>query len=189
MSIPSQFKVEQFDGNMSFTIWQRIVKGKDAKQERMVVIREKTWSRDEDSARTLWEKLERLYLNKSLNTKLNLKQDLYKLKMNEGLLNQLARVDVKIKEENKTFLLLTSLPNLYDRVLTTMFYDKYTLKMEDVEATLLSNEKRKIVEDSHSQNQKGRQTVRGSSSHNKSKSRDSGKGVQCYKCKELGHLK
>ncbi|CAB4263667.1 unnamed protein product [Prunus armeniaca] len=82
-SIPSQFKVEQFDGNMSFTIWQRIVKCKDAKQESMVVISEKTWSRDEDSTRTLWQRLERLYPNKSLTTKLNLKLDLYKLKMKE----------------------------------------------------------------------------------------------------------
>ena len=32
---------------------------------------------DEDSAPTLWEKLEKLYLGKSLTTKLNLKRDLY----------------------------------------------------------------------------------------------------------------
>ncbi|CAB4294256.1 unnamed protein product [Prunus armeniaca] len=50
-SIPSQFRVEQFDGNMSFTIWQRIVKAKDAKQERMVVISEKTWSRGSDDGK------------------------------------------------------------------------------------------------------------------------------------------
>ena len=60
---------------------------------------------DENSALALWKKLEKLYLVKSLTTKLNLK-DLYRLKMEDGanllkhlnvfkgLLDQLGRVDV-----------------------------------------------------------------------------------------------
>ena len=39
---------------------------------------------DEDSASALWEKLEKLYLAKSLTNKLHLKRQLYKLKMEEG---------------------------------------------------------------------------------------------------------
>ena len=205
----------------------RALKGKDAKPEKMEDYEwEDLESRcvstirlcvadnivnniiDMDSAPELWEKLERLYLGKSLTTKLNLKRDLYKLKMQEGvnfmehlsvfkgLLDQLARVDVKIEEEDQALLLLTSLPDSYDHIVTTILYGKDTVKMEEVEATLLSNEKRRKAEDSQEsvcvtegQNQRGRKTVKGSSSHSRSKSRGSGKGVQCYKCKEWGHIK
>ena len=40
---------------------------------------------DENSAPALWKKLEKLYLEKSLTTKLNLKQDLYWLKIEDGV--------------------------------------------------------------------------------------------------------
>jgi len=65
---------------------------------------------DEDSTPVLWEKLEKLYLEKSSITKLNLKRDLYRLKMEDGanlmehfnvfkwLLDQLGRVDVKVEK-------------------------------------------------------------------------------------------
>ncbi|KAM1190803.1 hypothetical protein ACFX1X_011613 [Malus domestica] len=39
---------------------------------------------DEDYAPALWEKLEKLYIAKSLTNKLHLKRKLYKLKMDEG---------------------------------------------------------------------------------------------------------
>ena len=39
---------------------------------------------DEDSPLALWEKLEKLYLEKNLTTKLNLKRVLYMLKMEDG---------------------------------------------------------------------------------------------------------
>ena len=161
---------------------------------------------DVDSAPELWEKLEKLYLGKGLQTKLNLKRDLYKLKMGEGaslmehmnvfrgLVDQLARVDVKIEEEDQALLLLTSLPDSYENIITTILYGKDTLKMDEVESTLLSHEKRKKADDSqgsvfvaHGQNQRGRSTARGFSGHSRSKSR--GKGKQCYKCKEWGHIR
>lgn len=163
---------------------------------------------DVDSAPQLWEKLEKLYLGKGLQTKLNLKRDLYKLKMGEGanlmehmnvfsgLIDQLAKVDVKIEEEDQALLLLTSLPDSYENIITTILYGKNTLKMEEVESTLLSHEKRRKADDSqdsvfvaHGKNQRGRMTARGSSGHSRSKSRGRGKGKQCYKCKEWGHIK
>ncbi|CAL8161474.1 unnamed protein product [Prunus armeniaca] len=67
--------------------------------------------------------------------------------------------------------------------------------MEEVEATLLSHEKRRKVEDCQSsvfaaqgRNKKGRQTVKEFSCPNRSKSRDGRKDKQCYKCKEWGHI-
>jgi hypothetical protein len=75
-------------------------------------------------------------------------------------------------------------------------YGKDTLKVEDVESTLLSHEKRKKADDSqgsifvtHGQNQRGRSIARGSSEHSRSKSRGKGKSRQCYKCKEWGHIR
>ena len=108
---------------------------------------------EEDTVPKLWEKLEKMYLGKNLTTKLNLKRDLYRLKMEEGgnlmnhmnvfhgLVDQLKKVGVKIEEEDEALLLLTSLPDSYDNIVTTVLYGKDTLKMEDVESTLLSNDK------------------------------------------------
>ncbi|CAB4313004.1 unnamed protein product [Prunus armeniaca] len=67
--------------------------------------------------------------------------------------------------------------------------------MEEVEATLLSHEKRRKVEDCQSsvfaaqgRNKKGRQTVKEFNCPNRSKSIDGKKDKQCYKCKEWGHI-
>ena len=152
--------------------------------------------------------MEKFYLGKGLQTKLNLKWDLYKLKMGEGvslmehmnvfsgLVDQLAKVDVKIEEKDQALLLLTSLPDSYENIITTILYGKDTLKMEEVESTLLSHEKRRKADDSqssvfvaHDQNRRGRTTARGSSGHRWSKSKGREKGKQWYKCKEWGHIR
>ena len=52
-------------------------------------------------------------------------------------------VDVKINEEDKALILLSSLLELYDHIDTTMLYGKETLILEEVISTLLSNEIRK----------------------------------------------
>ena len=161
---------------------------------------------DEDSAPTLWEKLEKLYLEKSLTMKLNLKRHLYRLKMEDGanlmeylnvfkgLMDQLGRVDVKVEQEDQA--LLTSLPDSFEYMVTTVLYGKDNLQMGEVESSLLSYEKtRKKVEDNpgsallaYGQNRRGRNAVKGSSSNGKSKSKDCRKsavlqvqGVGTYK--------
>ena len=45
-------------------------------------------------------------------------------------INELLVVDVKIDEEDKALILLSSLPEPYDHVITTMLYDKKTLILE-----------------------------------------------------------
>ena len=52
-------------------------------------------------------------------------------------------VDVKINEEDKALILLSSLPRLYDHIITTILYGKKTLILEEVTLTLLFNEIRK----------------------------------------------
>jgi len=56
---------------------------------------------------------------------------------------ELLVVDVKIDEEDKASILLSSLPESYDHIITTMLYSKGTLVLEEFTSTLLSNEIRK----------------------------------------------
>ena len=56
--------------------------------------------------------------------------------------SKLLAVDVKINEKDKALILLSSLSESYDHIVTTMLYGKETLILE-VTSTLLSNEIRK----------------------------------------------
>jgi len=76
----------------------------------------------ETSARQLWEILEKKYLAKSVESRLQLKSKLYHFQMKKGysidehmnnytrLLTDLINVDVEIDEEEKAIILLNSLP-------------------------------------------------------------------------------
>ena len=59
------------------------------------------------------------------------------------VINELLTTDVKIDEEDKALILLSLLPESYDHIVTTMFYGKETLILEQVTSTLLFNEIRK----------------------------------------------
>jgi len=109
---------------------------------------------DEKTATRLWSRLE-TYMTKSFSNKLYLKKQLYGLRMNEGttvsdhlnffnkVINELLPVDVKIDVEDKALIVLSSLPESYDHIVTNMLYGKKTLILDEVTSTLLSNEIRK----------------------------------------------
>ena len=71
------------------------------------------------------------YMTKSLSNKLHLKKQLYGLHMNEGTIvlehlnffnkvsSELLAIDVKINEEDKALILLSSLPQSYNCLLYT----------------------------------------------------------------------
>ena len=59
------------------------------------------------------------------------------------IINELLTVDVKIDEEDKTLILLRSLSQSYDHIITTMLCGKKIPILEEVTSTLLSNENRK----------------------------------------------
>jgi len=59
------------------------------------------------------------------------------------IINKLLAIDVKIDEEDKALILLSSLPESYDHIVTTMLYGKEALILEEVTSTPLSNEIRK----------------------------------------------
>ena len=80
---------------------------------------------NEETTAGLWYRLKSLYMMKSLSNKLFIKKQLYSLRMKEGspilqhlnafnrILSDLLVLEVKL-EEDKSLLLLSSLPSSYD---------------------------------------------------------------------------
>ena len=99
---------------------------------------------DEEMTTGLWLKLETLYMMKSISNKLYLKKQLYWFCVNEGtavldnlnffnkIIIELLAVDVKINKEDKALILLSSLPESYDHIVTTMLYGKKTLILKEI---------------------------------------------------------
>ena len=86
-------------------------------------------------------------MTKSLSNKLFLKKQLYSLRMKEGthilhlnafnrILSDLLALEVKLKEEDKALLLLSSLPSSYDHLASIIMYRKETLELENVRQML-----------------------------------------------------
>ena len=106
-------------------------------------------------ATSLISRLETLYMTKSISNKLHLKKQLYGLCMKEGttvlehlnffnkVISELLALDVKINKKDKALMLLNSLSELYDYIVTIMLYGKKTIILEEVMSTLLSNDIRK----------------------------------------------
>ena len=140
-------------------------------------------------------------MSKSLTSKLLLKKKLYGLKMAEGsaldqhinmfnqIISDLNRVDVKFEEEDMALILLNSLPESYDNLVTTLMWGKETLELEQITGALLSFNQKKKANDGSSQgeglvangNQEhGRNKSWSKSSINKSRSKSRRrKDIQC----------
>ncbi|KAE8684070.1 hypothetical protein F3Y22_tig00111154pilonHSYRG00007 [Hibiscus syriacus] len=159
----------------------------------------------------IWRKLESQFMSKSLTTKLYLKQRLYGLKMQDDhdlaqhvnvfnqIVSDLARLDVKIEDEDRAMILLCSLPPSYEHMVTTLTYGKETINVEEITAALLAHNQRKQNAGESSQadslyvkgnRDRGRKPEKAGSGkrNSRSKSRDK-KTIHCYKCKEAGHMK
>ena len=107
---------------------------------------------DESSPKKIWDKLAKKFMSKTLTRKLYLKQKLYGLKMQEGsdlaehvnvfnqLVADLGKVDVKIEDEDMAIVLLCSLPDSSDHLVTTLTYGKEKVQVDDVVSALLSHE-------------------------------------------------
>ncbi|MFQ6626046.1 hypothetical protein Gotur_005125, partial [Gossypium turneri] len=154
--VATRFEIEKFDGETNFNLWQvrmmAILIQIDLKKLCLTntvlqeVLMEKTSS-------VLWKRLEILYATKSLANRLVLKQRLFTFRMNKGkllrdrisqfitLLNDLKNVEVHIDNEDKTILLLCSLPLLYKSFRETLIYGKDKLLFEYVKGHLLSKGK------------------------------------------------
>jgi hypothetical protein len=165
----------------------------------------------EDLAKKLWDKLGSLYQSKSLVNKLFLRKKLYLLRMSDGssvtehlnvfntIISQLSSVDIKITEEEKCISLLCSFPDSWDSLVMAIGSNTTTLVLEDVVASLLSEEmRRKNMEGSTKDALvvRGRPVDRdkGKFSGRKSKSKGRSKSLvqstrRCWKCGKVGNYK
>ena len=164
---------------------------------------------DEKTAASLWQKLESLYMTKSLTNKLLLKQRLFALRMQEGIelrdhldklnsiLLELHNIDVKVEDEGAALILLVSLPKSFENFVQSFIVGKDTVRLEEVRSALHSRELRHKASNSGTDNQASGLFVGGVKGHgNKRKSKDRKsfpRGPKptdtCNYCKEKGHWK
>ena len=166
----------------------------------------------EDFSKKLWEKLGNLYQSKSLVNKLFLRKKLYHLRMEDGdsmvdhlnffntLVSQLISIDINMEEEDKCITLLCSILYSWDNMVVAIGSStKYTLKFENIVASLLSEEMRRKSMENHSTDalsvRLGHTKERGKSTRGRSKSRGISKSLGdslkklCWKCGKPGHFK
>src|SRR3954468_12340257 len=147
---------------------------------------------NEDTAAELWSRLESLYMMKSLSNKLYMKKQPYCFRMAEGTLilqhlnafnkivSDLLALEVKMEEEDKALMLLSSLPPSYDHLVTTILYGKETLELKDVRVMLVNNEFMKRTDPT----QEGSGLVVGSGkSRGPKRDKKSSFKVSCWICK------
>jgi hypothetical protein len=166
----------------------------------------------ESTAKELWNKLGNLYQSKSLVNKLFLRKKLYHLRMEDGdsvteylnafntMVSQLVSINIKIAEEDKCITLLCSLPYYWDNMVVAIgSTTQYTLKYEDVVSSLLYEEMRWKIMDSHNIDAlfvRGRTQDRnlgkpsGGRYKSTGRSKSPGKSLRkCWKCGKTGHYK
>jgi len=91
-------------------------------------------------------------MTKSLSNKIFLKKQLYSLRMKEGtsilqhlnhsigFLSDILALELKLEDEDKVLLLLSSLPLSYDHLATTVMYKNEILVLENVRQMFQNNE-------------------------------------------------
>ncbi|KAJ0076673.1 hypothetical protein Patl1_35991 [Pistacia atlantica] len=150
---------------------------------------------DQDTAKGLWQKLENMYLSKSLVNVLFRRKKLYNLRMHDGdslaahldefntLVNQLLAVDVQLTEFEKVVTLLCSLPDTWDNLIVAIGGGGLTqMSWESVCSTLLAEDMRRRGSEGSSRDAL---TARGRNlDRNSNKSGDRGKSNKPVKGKE-----
>jgi hypothetical protein len=156
----------------------------------------------------LWTKLEILYMTKNLSNKIFLKRQLYSLQMKEGtkitdhlnvfntLICQLTNMEVKFEDEDKAVTLMCLLPESWDHLVTTMWFNTTNaIDYDTIVGDLLSEEIRKTFGKETSiaeamvvigQSIEGGKDQKGTT---RSKSKDSKGKAKCWFCGKYGHLK
>ena len=131
----------------------------------------------ETKAKELWKMVEDKYMTKNVENRLYLKKKLFRLQYCAGIsmfkhLNDynkiFANLEVEIKDEDKALLLLNSLLDTYDHLITTLLYWKNEIKFNDVTNTLTNNEYHKKDKRDYMDTSSEALVIRGMSEHKKS---------------------
>ena len=163
----------------------------------------------ETTAKSMWDKLKALYMKRTVENRLYLKQSLYMLRMVEGtsilshldkfdsLVMDLENIDAKIDDEDKALLLLCSLPQSFKHFRDTLIYGKETVSYQEIKSALKSKEQiDKNITGESRENQAEGLVVRGrmdkrefDSSRSKSRSKSRHRNLECRYCHKMGHIK
>ena len=163
----------------------------------------------ETTAKSMWDKLKALYMKRTVENRLYLKQRLYMLRMIEGtsilshldkfdsLVMDLENIDAKIDDEDKALLLLCSLPQSFKHFRDTLIYGKETVSYQEIKSALKYKEQidRDITGESRGNQAEGL-VVRDKmdkrefdSSRSKSRSKSRHRNLECRYCHKMGHIK
>ena len=164
---------------------------------------------EETHARSLWNKLEQLYARKTGNNKLYLIKKLLGLKYRDGtplsdhlnayqgILNQLAGMNIKFEDEVQGLWLLGTLPDSWETFRTSVSNSapNGVVTMDLAKSSVLNEEmRRKSQGPSQSEilvtEKRGRSKSRGPKNRDRSKSKSNKfANVECYHCGQKGHIK
>jgi len=65
------------------------------------------------------------------------------INISNQLIDDLRKVDVKIDDEDRAIILLCSLPESYEHLVTTLTYGKKDVKVDEIVTALLAHEQRR----------------------------------------------
>nr|TKS05878.1 hypothetical protein D5086_0000128830 [Populus alba] len=134
---------------------------------------EKFDGKEQNSVKELWQALEDKFIKKSIGNCPYLKKRIFHFQHKKGtsmndhlndfnkMIVDMKNLDVEINDEDKALLLLNSLPNTYEHLVTTLLYGKEKIKFIDVSNALVNNEYRKKDQIVHKESTSKALTVRG----------------------------
>ncbi|KAL7212405.1 hypothetical protein ACSBR2_015150 [Camellia fascicularis] len=114
-------------------------------------------------------------MTKSIENRLYLKKKLFRFQYREGIsisihlnaynkiLADLQNLDVAIEDEDKALLLLNSLPDTYNHLITTLLYGKDEICFKNVSSSLINNEYSKKAKENFNDTFSNTLTVKGRS--------------------------
>ena len=152
---------------------------------------------------SLWERFQDHYLKKSLANRLILKQCLFLIRMHEGtpikshiaeffsIINDLDKIEVKLKDENQALLLLCSLTSSYKSFKEAIIYgDKSTIKINEVKEHLLNKDKidTQLTSESHHDDSRQVHYSREKSNNRSSTGNSKHKNLMCNYCHKKGYI-
>ncbi|KAH9726310.1 hypothetical protein KPL70_008223 [Citrus sinensis] len=160
----------------------------------------------ETSVTGLMEKLESLYMKKSLANRLYIKKRMFTLKMTEGssldkhidefnqVCDTLATIDEALDDEGKALLLVSSLPGSYKNFVDALMYGRQTFSLDEVKSALNTRE---LQEKRQNLDQETREGLTAKGQHYKNtekkkkqgKAKDKNKTLKCFQCHKEGHFK
>ena len=164
--------------------------------------------KNETSAWKLWRALEEKFLKKSGQNKLLMKKRLFRFDYQPGttmnehitMFNQLVadllNLDVNFEDEDLALMLLSSLPDEFEHLETTLLHGKENVSLDAVCSALYSRElrkqdkmKKKVAAADEALVARGRQQSQSKGRRGRSKSKSRVAKDECAFCREKGHWK